>query len=441
MLFRTNLVFLWVLIFTGSVSFAYAEVHERIWEFDVQWPGTYQLLVESSASKDVPKNMNATYSIDLSGDKAQRSLPFLTNRMFIPISINIQTPQTVRVTIRDIPQSILQNTKASFLEKDSWLPGQHLESLRNRDFKELRQIREILEQPEDQIDLTHAKLLIDKMIDPSIDIKATQKQLNAMESDIKVMLKPNASSKEKVSALKAYLYQKGFWNFGRTYQYDFDDPRGTKISNKLISNYIDSRKGNCISMPFLFIILGDKLGIDTTASTAPLHVFVKYRDDATGTIYNLETTSGANPTQNASYRKQYSSITDLSLKNGIYLQKLTRKETAAAMATVLTEYYYEQKQFEKVIALCDLILKHYPKYAEVMIRKGSSYYQLLKQHFIQKYPDARKIPAHLRGHFQYLGWNNQRWFAEAEALGWREPDKNYEAKYLQRIRKAAKKSP
>ncbi len=32
-------------------------------------------------------------------------------------------------------------------------------------------------------------------------------------------------------------------------------------------------------MPFLFIILGQKLGLDVTASTAPEHVFVKYRDD------------------------------------------------------------------------------------------------------------------------------------------------------------------
>lgn len=46
-------------------------------------------------------------------------------------------------------------------------------------------------------------------------------------------------------------------------------------------------------MPFLFIILGDRLGINVTASVAPLHVFVKFTDE-NGVIHNLETTSGTN---------------------------------------------------------------------------------------------------------------------------------------------------
>jgi len=69
-------------------------------------------------------------------------------------------------------------------------------------------------------------------------------------------------------------------------------------------------------MPFLFIILGDKLGIDVTASTAPLHVFVKFTD-TDGKTYSLETTSGANFSRDAWYREQMP-MTNQAIDNGVY---------------------------------------------------------------------------------------------------------------------------
>ncbi len=434
---RISVIFLWVLIFVGILTPAYAEMSERFWEFDVQWAGIYHFQVEHYAGKDIPKNMKATYSATIKGNTSQRSMSLVANQMFVPMSVSIQQHQTVHMSIKGPPKSILQETFVHLVEQDSYLPGKHLEYRQNRDFKELRQIRELLEQPEDKINFTHAKLMIDKMVEPSTNIKTVQKQIDGMVSDIKVMLPQNASSNEKVAAIKAYLYQKGSWNFGRTYQYDFDDPLGAKAHTKLIANYIRSRKGNCISMPFLFIMLGERLGIDVTASIAPLHVFVKYRDEVTGELYNLETTSGANPSRDIWYRQQHSTITDQSLKNGVYLQKLSKKETVVVMADFLLEHYTKQQKYERIIALCDLMLKYYPKYVYAMIRKGSTYSHLITQRFVKKYPDARKIPAHLKAHFHYLSWNNQHWFTKAEALGWREPSRDHEAKYLQRIKEAA----
>ena len=48
----------------------------------------------------------------------------------------------------------------------------------------LQTLRAILELPEQQIDLAHAKLTIDQMIDPAIDIAATLKQLDTMAAEV-----------------------------------------------------------------------------------------------------------------------------------------------------------------------------------------------------------------------------------------------------------------
>lgn len=198
-----------------------------------------------------------------------------------------------------------------------------------------------------------------------------------------------------------------------------------------------NKKGNCITMPFFFIILGDKLGINVTASTAPLHVFVKFTDSS-GKTYNLEATNGANVTRDVWYKKQMS-ITDQAIENGIYLQRLSRRETIAVMTTVLAEHYFRIQEYEKSLAVSYLTLEYYPKYVNAMLRSGSISYRLLEKHFIKKYPNPNDIPKNERKLFHFLSNNNHYWFARAEALGWREPDKKQEEKYLEAVKRDSKK--
>lgn len=120
-----------------------------------------------------------------------------------------------------------------------------------------------MEKPEDQIDLARSKLTIDRMIDPSIDVENNLKRLEAMAQKIRSMLPADASSLQKMETLIRYLYTAGSWNDNRPYRYDLDDPFGSNIHNKLLPTYLAIRKGNCISMPFLFIVLGQKLGLES----------------------------------------------------------------------------------------------------------------------------------------------------------------------------------
>ena len=155
----------------------------------------------------------------------------------------------------------------------------------------LHTIRAILQSSDQDIDLAKAKLTIDRMIDPAIDVRRTLAQLDVMADAIRARLPRKPFSREIVEALRVYLYEPGPWNESRPYRYDFDDPFGRTIRNKLLPVYLETRKGNCVSMPLLFIILGQKLGLDVTAATVPAHVLVKYRDEQ-GRLHGFEATSG-----------------------------------------------------------------------------------------------------------------------------------------------------
>lgn len=305
-------------------------------------------------------------------------------------------------------------------------------------FDQAQQLKAILEQPENGIDFARVKLSIDKMIDPSIDIEANVEKIDAIVKSILTMLVANATSMVRMLAIKKYLYEAGAWNDYQPYQYDFADPKGTKIKNKLLPTYLVTKKGNCVSMPLLFIVLGQRLGIDVTASTAPAHVLVKYTDSETGKTYNLETTSGANFSRDVWYQ-QTMHVTDKALKNGAYLQKLSKRETVAVMATVLAENYSDRQEYEKAMMISDVVLKYYQNDVDAMLMKGTLFYRLLAKNYLKKYPAPNLIPEIERPYFEFLAINNRYWFEKSESLGWREPTQYDEQNYLKAVKQDADK--
>lgn len=191
--------------------------------------------------------------------------------------------------------------------------------------------------PDDKIDFARAKLTFDKLYDPRTDVEAGVRQVEAMARTIKAMAGPSAPARRRLAMLRKYIYEAGAWNHDNPYAYDMSDPSGLhKPANRLLSTYLRTHRGNCVSMPVLFVALAQRLGLNATLSTAPNHIFVKYIDDVTGQTVNLETTSGAYPARD-SYIRRNMPMTDLAVANGLYLKTLSRKEVLVAMAGIVIE--------------------------------------------------------------------------------------------------------
>lgn len=413
----------------------------RTWEFNLKAPGTYEVHVQHAIKgTTVPPGAEATYAFQTREGTIKRDLSFsfYDGHPVVVLIADIPSPQKASVIISGLPPPLLQQTRIYVIEQNSRYPYEWLDPDKSLDLKSAQRLRDILKQPKQSIDLAKAKLTIDQQIDPTIDVEANLQKLDAMVARIRTMPGFNVTSTAKLQALKRHLYEPGAWNDYQPYHYDLDDPLGSKIRNKLLSHYLASKKGNCVTMPLLFIILGQRLGLDVTAATAPLHVLVKFKDE-TGTTYNLEATSGANPTRNVWYRQQLP-MTDEAIANGVYLRPLTKKETVALMAETLTELYVDQNEFEKVITLSDLILEYYPKNVTVMIRKSNAYYDLMQKYYVQKYRSPDDISDRAKGHYLYLSQNNRFWASKAQALGWQEWKREDDEKYLQAIKEAKSKT-
>lgn len=134
-------------------------------------------------------------------------------------------------------------------------------------------VKAIFAQDMETIDLARAKLELDRLVMPSVDVDAELAQIDAMATELATMIPAEADSWAKVEVLRRYLYEAGPWNDNRPVAYDMADPYGQIPGNKLLADYLDDRQGNCVTMPILMIVLGQRIGLDITAASAPERVF------------------------------------------------------------------------------------------------------------------------------------------------------------------------
>jgi regulator of sirC expression with transglutaminase-like and TPR domain len=269
-------------------------------------------------------------------------------------------------------------------------------------------------------DLLDVKLTVDSMVEPSANAQAVDAEIARMTDAIKSMAGEEGRSAEKLTALKRYLYESGDWNGNKPFRYDLDDPLGEKPANRLLQRYLATRRGNCITMPILFLALGQRLGLTMTLAEAPLHVFVKYTDDG-GAVWNLEPTSGGGFTRDAWYRQKLP-MSDKAVENGVYLRPLSHDEGAALIGSFLVEHQIEAGKFEQAVAISDVLLRHYPNFAYGLVKKGSAYSGLLRRELAGRYTRMEDIPPDLKVKADRWYAENIEAFAHAEALGWRPQD-------------------
>jgi regulator of sirC expression with transglutaminase-like and TPR domain len=215
------------------------------------------------------------------------------------------------------------------------------------------------------------------------------------------------------------IYVAGAWNYNRAFSYDLDDPFGTQIKSKMLTTYVRTRKGNCVSMPTLFLIVADRMGLKVRLAAAPLHLFVRYTDPA-GAEHSLEAISGGHEARTEWYRANLP-MTDRAIASGAYMRTLTRRETVAAMAASVLDFLLDQRRYQEAGDVADAILAANPRDAYAMVKKGSAAAGLMQAEFYDKYPSPALIPPALRARYAELAAVNEKAFRDAEALGWEEP--------------------
>jgi regulator of sirC expression with transglutaminase-like and TPR domain len=222
-------------------------------------------------------------------------------------------------------------------------------------------IEQILELPEEEINIGIATLVLAKEFQPNIDVNNFLHIFDYMSDRFNYFFGKYADPDSQIRALNTYLYQKGYWNDGITFGYDDEDLHVTKLSNKLINGYIATKKGSCITMPMLYLILGERLGWPLYAVRSARHYFVRYIPKGISTNFqaNIETTNGGGYFSDDEYIKSVN-IPNNAIENGVYLRTLTKKEYIASLLITNANEYLYQGDVEKAKRYYETSLKYDP---------------------------------------------------------------------------------
>ena len=156
--------------------------------------------------------------------------------------------------------------------------------------------------------------------------------------------------------------------------YDFKDVFGHKTrENLFVSKLLDTRKGNCHSLPYLYKILCEELGTTAQLALAPNHVYIKHRSIKDG-MYNTELTSGIFPIDAWIMASGYVHIDAIS--NGVYMKALNNRESIALVLIDLADNYnvkFPKNDGTFVLKCAETAIREYPKFATALILKAETH--------------------------------------------------------------------
>ena len=196
------------------------------------------------------------------------------------------------------------------------------------------------------------------------------------------------------------------------YRYDFDNFMGDKdYQSFMVSYLLKNKKGNCHSLPYLYKILANEVNVEAFIATAPMHCFIKHKDEK-GQWWNLELTSGT--FSRTSFIMESFNVSDAGMESGLYMKPLSDKESVALCLSDLLDYYEKQTKIyygESVRKAYTTGLKVYPNSLLQLVKRDEIKYRLDKAmeakglnnyNKIKPYPDLVKLKKQLDETMNYI---------------------------------------
>lgn len=124
------------------------------------------------------------------------------------------------------------------------------------------------------------------------------------------------------------------------FSYQFDDYTGEKnYENIFTEKLMRTGKGQCLSMPRLYLMIAEQLGAEAWLSLAPQHSFIQFKDGK-GRLMNFETTNGN--IVSGSWLAASGYINGKAVRNNIYLDTLSQRQLyARCLADLLLSYLHK----------------------------------------------------------------------------------------------------
>ncbi|WP_118973810.1 hypothetical protein [Taibaiella koreensis] len=162
--------------------------------------------------------------------------------------------------------------------------------------------------------------------------------------------------------------------YHQPYRYNFSDFDGsTNWADMFVATLLETHKGNCHSMPYLYKMIAHELGAKAWLSLAPNHIYLKLLSEQDG-WYNTELTSGQFPIDAWVMASGYVHLN--AIQNGIYMDTIGDRQSIAMCLVDLAQGYEVLKGLGTdsfMLQCCITALKYFPDHINALLLQSKVY--------------------------------------------------------------------
>lgn len=154
------------------------------------------------------------------------------------------------------------------------------------------------------------------------------------------------------------------------FKYDFEDYQGIKDWSKMfVTKLLKTGKGQCNSLPRLYLILAEEIGAEAFLSLSPNHSYIKFRDEDEN-WYNVELTNGMFTTQSMILQSGF--IKSEALQNEIYMQEMSEPQLLSQLLSDFAMGYTRKFGYDPFVnQVVDKALEFYPNSVTAQMIKSN----------------------------------------------------------------------
>lgn len=164
-------------------------------------------------------------------------------------------------------------------------------------------------------------------------------------------------------ALFEYFARPYPMNGNKPFTYDFNDIGATEdLNNYFVTKLMRTHSGQCRSLPTYYKVLAEAIGAEAYITLAPQHLFVRHRHETDPNQWrNIELTTQS-LSREVFYIERFG-ITDEMIRNKVYMNPLSDKETVALLLTDLTlGYLRKYNDYDDFVRLTtEKALEYFPQ--------------------------------------------------------------------------------
>lgn len=154
------------------------------------------------------------------------------------------------------------------------------------------------------------------------------------------------------------------------FEYDFEDFWGREDwSNMFVQKLLVTGKGQCNSLPKLYLILAEEIGAEAHLALSPNHSYIKFPDDE-GRWHNIELTNNMLTTDAFILNSGY--VKAEAIQNKIYMHPMDERELLSSHFDQLAQGYIRKYGYDDFVReVLDTALEIYPRNISSQLSKAN----------------------------------------------------------------------